>query len=66
MVLFFFYFPMKVAGVAFIVAGGNSRPPALNDSPDKIAIDAYFSGSLQVLTSDREVAISFHPSRETI
>lgn len=59
---------MKVAGghINFIVARGNPGPPALKDSPDKMAIDAYFSGSLQVLTSDREVAISFHPSRETI
>ena len=25
---------MKVAGATFIVAGGNPRPPALNDSPE--------------------------------
>ena len=34
MVLFFFYFPIKVAGATLLVAGENPRPPALNDNPD--------------------------------
>ena len=29
----FFYFPIKVAGATLIVARGNPRPQALNDSP---------------------------------
>ena len=33
MVLFSFYFPLKVARGMFIVAGGNFRPPAVNDGP---------------------------------
>ena len=34
MVLFFFYFPIKVAGATLLVAGENPRPPALNDNPE--------------------------------
>ena len=35
LVLSFFYFPMKVAGGAtFTLAGGNPRPPVLNDNPE--------------------------------
>ena len=32
--LLWFYFPMKVVGATFIVAGENPPPLALNDSPD--------------------------------
>ena len=33
LVLFFFYFPMKVARGHILSSRGNSRPPPLNDSP---------------------------------
>ena len=35
MVLFFFYFPIKVGGVTFIIARENPRPPALRTSGRK-------------------------------
>ena len=34
LVLFFFYFPMKVAGDYILSSGGKTRPPPLNDNPD--------------------------------
>ena len=48
-VLFFFYFPIKVAGATLLVAGENPRLPALNDNPEN------FNSNIQNFLLNTEV-----------
>ena len=54
LVLFFFYFPLKVAEATFIVALGNPRLPALHGSPATVFLilnRSLFAGATAVASS---------------